>query len=145
MKTICYLQCCTMTKAALESNGEYRDWKRDKKLLVVNEYTSNDGKTILYDLYIRGDLLRQILGPLPRSYVQLATCWGWYFNKIFLDQGARVFLGWDRTVLDTTADRNQINMLSLMLGQNLSAGDAYQDKSVTTIEVSDGRQTKDNL
>ena len=132
-----YLQSCTMTKAALESNGEYRDWKKNKKLLVVDEFTSNDGKTVLYDLYIRADLLRQIIGPLPGSYVQMATCWGWYFSKLFMDQGAAVFLGWDRKVGYTTADQNQVSMLSLMLGQTLSAGDAYLDKSVSRIEVSD--------
>jgi hypothetical protein len=132
-----FLQSCTMTKAALESNAEYSDWKKNKKLLVIDEFTSSDGKTVLYDLFIRADLLRQILGPLPGSYVQMATCWGWYFSKLFMDQGAAVFLGWDRKVQYTTADENQIEMLSLMLGQTLSVGDAYLDKSVTQVEVSD--------
>lgn len=124
------LQCCTMTKEELEGREEYRDWKRDGKLWVYYEYTSNDGSTILYDLYIRGDLLRQIIGPLPRSYVQLATCFGVYFNKIFTDNGARVFLGWDEVVLSTIADANQINMLTLMLNRDLSVYDAFQDGSI---------------
>jgi len=123
-----YLQFANVTKKTYDNNVQQGLWD-PKQLLICDKNTSADG-TEWYCLFIRGDLLKQKLGKLPSSYVQLATCFGGYFSNIFIDDGAKIFLGWDNVADSKIADSNQSNMIKLMLDGSFSGYDAYQDISI---------------
>ncbi|MFZ2036348.1 MAG: hypothetical protein WCF70_05445 [Dehalococcoidales bacterium] len=125
-----YLQFCNMTEAQYKSNVQYINWKKYGQLIITNVDKTNDENTTIYSFMIRGDLLKQKIGQLPGSYVQMATCYGSYFNKIFLENGAKVVLGWDKPVAGYVADSAVENMIKLMTVSGDSAYDAYEDNSV---------------
>ena len=124
-----YLQFANVSMATFNTDAQLQQWRDQKQILVGEVF--NTGGTTWYSLFIRGDLLQQKMGKLPNSYVQLATCFGAYFHNIFIDDGAGMFMGWDNVALSTFADDNQNTMVNLMLGDNLSAIDAYSDSSIT--------------
>jgi hypothetical protein len=78
---------------------------------------------------IRGDVLREKMSPLPSSYVEMSTCWGYAFNSIFIDKGAQRFLSWDYTVQGSYSDPDQAKMIELMTGGK-SVEEAYQDDQI---------------
>ncbi len=125
-----YLQFCNMTEAQYKSNVQYINWKKYGQLIIDNVHQTDDENTTIYSFEIRGDLLKQKIGQLPGSYVQMATCYGSYFNKIFLENGAKVFLGWDNSIPGNVADGAVENMIKMMTVNGDSAYDAYEDNSV---------------
>jgi hypothetical protein len=124
-----YLQFANVSMETFNTDAQLQQWRDQKQILVGGVF--NTGGTTWYSLFIRGDLLQQKMGKLPNSYVQLATCFGSYFHNIFIDDGAGMFMGWDNVALSTYADEDQRTMVNLMLGDNLSAIDAYSDSSIT--------------
>ena len=128
-----YLQFANVTKQTFDNDAQLKSWAQNQQIDIRGTKQSVDGSTTLYSLYIRADLLQQIMGKLPHSYVQLATCWGNYFGSAFIADGAGVFMGWDWDIAASVADKNQKNMVKLMLGNNLSAADAYNDNSITRV------------
>ena len=88
-----YLQFCNMTEAQYKSNVQFINWKKYGQLIITNVDKTDNENTTIYSFMIRGDLLKQKIGQLPGSYVQMATCYGSYFNKIFLENGAKVCSG----------------------------------------------------
>jgi hypothetical protein len=128
-----YLQFANVTKQTFDNDAQLKQWAQNKQIDIRGTKQSVDGNTTLYSLYIRADLLQQIMGKLPHSYIQLATCWGSYFGSAFIADGAGVFMSWDWSIAASVADKNQKNMVKLMLGSNLSAADAFNDNSVTRV------------
>jgi len=125
-----YLQFCNMTEAQYKSNVQFINWKKYGQLIITNVDKTDNENTTIYSFMIRGDLLKQKIGQLPGSYVQMATCYGSYFNKIFLENGAKVFLGWDNSIPGNVADSAVENMSKMMTVNGDSAYDAYEDNSV---------------
>ncbi len=124
-----YLQFANVSMENFNTDAQLQQW-RDQKQILIGDVV-NTGGTTWYGLYIRGDLLQQKMGKLPNSYVQLATCFGAYFQNVFIADGTGMFLSWDNVALASYADNNQGNMLNLMLDKNLSANDAFSDSSIT--------------
>jgi len=122
-----YLQFANVAKDTFDNDSQLQQWKDQKQLIINGEETS--GGITWYKLYIRGDLLKQKLGKLPLSYIQLATCYGAYFHNIFDANGAGMFLSWDNVVVSNFTDSNQSNMIKLML-DGISATNAYHDSSI---------------
>jgi|GEM_PF-2528612 len=125
-----FLQCGQITKEALKSNDDYVRWKKAGKLKIAwcsETVISGDA----YHVLIRGDLLREQMSTLASPYVEMATCWGYTFNSIFIDKGAQRFLSWDNTVFNQEADSNQANMIEHMVGGK-SVEEAYQADNITT-------------
>jgi len=128
-----YLQFCYLTNESFVTNPQLQTWKDHKQLIVDHEYVSHSGGSLhyIYSTCIRADLLRQqIKGTLPSSFIYFATCFGSYFNKIFLDKGAKIFFSWDESVLATYADANMKNIIQLMLESKICAYDAYANDAV---------------
>jgi hypothetical protein len=84
----------------------------------------------IYGFLLRADLLNQKLDELPSSYVSLASCYGSYFNNIFINHGAKVFNSWDEKVSPESADGNVKTILGLMVEHSYSSVKAYQDDAV---------------
>ena len=124
-----YLQFANVSMETFNTDAQLQQWRDQKQILVGEVF--NTGGTTWYSLFIRGDLLQQKMGKLPNSYVQLATCFGAYFQNVFINDGAGIFLGWDNVALASYADNNQGNMLNLMLDKNLSADNAFSDSLIT--------------
>lgn len=129
-ETNLYLEFCYLTDESFGRNTQLQKWYTQHQLLIFRNYTTNSGGTI-YATAIRADVLRQyITGSLPSSFVYLSTCYGSYFNKVFLDKGASVFLSWDNSVLASYADNNMKNMVQLMLQRKYNAYDAFINESM---------------
>ena len=128
-----YLQFCYLSDAQFEEDRRLREWHEQKKLLVTSKYLCKDKKNgkFFYGTVIRGDLLKENLDVLPGSYLYLSTCYGAYFNSIFLEKGATVFLGWNWVVHGPTSDSDMLNISRLMLEDGKSAFDAFMDDTVT--------------
>ena len=130
-----YLEFANITSQTLNENTQLRTWGLNKQiaftlLAVATNAKPNDLSTRIYRMYIRSDLLQEKMGQLPRSYVQLASCFGYGFSTVFMNNGAGMFMSWDNKVIPVIADDNEKNMIKLMLG-GMSASDAYKDSSVT--------------
>ena len=67
---------------------------------------------------------------LETSYVHFSTCYGLQAASTFYDNGAKIFLSWDKKVNADIADENQLNMLKLMVGENYCAFDAYNNDTI---------------
>jgi hypothetical protein len=137
-----YLEFSNITYQTFRDNAQLRTWALNKQIAVgfLAEATNakpNDNSTTIYRLFIRSDLLQQKMGKLPRSYVQLASCFGSGFQDIFVGNGAADFMSWDNQVDPVVADDNMKNMVKLMLA-GMSASDSYSDSSV--IKTDNDRQ-----
>jgi hypothetical protein len=137
-----YLEFANITSQTLKENTQLRTWALNQQLAVgfLAQSTNakpDDSTTNIYRLFIRSDLLREKMGELPQSYVQLASCHGSGFQDIFTGNGATDFMSWDSRVDPVVADNNVENMVKLMLAGK-SALDSYNDSSV--IKIDDGRQ-----
>jgi len=122
--TAYYLQCCMADDTLFQNNSQYGEWKKAKKLIVIKRLSQG------YDLGMRLDLLKELMGVLPSSYVHLSTCYGYNASSVFYEDGAKVFLSWDKPVSGVIADGDQLGMLQLMLGNNSSAYEAYLDDTI---------------
>jgi hypothetical protein len=131
-----YLQFCFITNDSYAKYPYLKTWKDDKKLLLIKEHTEHDGDKEIdwYRTALRADVLREKLDTLPNSYMHLSTCFGARFNKVFLDHGAKMFLGWTLKVNGDIADANMLNLNKLMLGNNCLY-DAFMNDLVTKIDV----------
>ena len=127
----CYLQFSNVTKQTFDNDAQLKTWASQDQIDVSVQKQSTDGSTTLYGLYIQVALLKQLMGQLPGSYVQLATCNGSNFSSVFIDDGAAFFMSWDQPIDPVDADNNQRNMIRLMLDGKLSALDAFNDNSIT--------------
>lgn len=128
-----YLEFCYLNNASFANNPSLQKWKDQKQLLIVDTYKigKGDSSQFIYRTAIRGDLLRsQMNGGLPSSFVYLATCYGGFFNKIFLDKGAKIVLGWDNLVKATYADGNMENIVKIMLENQSCVYSAYTDHAI---------------
>ena len=123
-----YLQFCCLFQETIEKNPQYLEWKKEHKIVVSRELSTS--KETWFSFFIRGDLLKQLLGELPSTYVQCATCYGSYLNTVFTDKGAKLFASWNYPIDYMQADSNQKNMLSLMIKNKLSAYDAFLDSTI---------------
>jgi hypothetical protein len=126
-----WLQCGQITKEALASNNgknDYARWKRDGKLMIAfcSQTAMSDDA---YQVILRGNLLREKMSTLASPYVEMATCFGYGFNSIFIDKGAQRFLSWDNTVFNEQADPNQVKMIEHMVGGK-SVEEAYQADNI---------------
>jgi len=119
-----YLQCCMADDTLFQNNSQYGEWKKQKKLIVIKRLSQG------YDLGMRLDLLQELMGVLPSSYVHLSTCYGYNASSVFYEDGAKVFLSWDKPVSGVISDGDQLNMIKLMLGNSFSAYEAYLDDTI---------------
>ena len=122
--TAFYIQCCMADETLFQNNAQYGEWKKEKKLIVIKRLSQG------YDLGMRVDLLKELMGVLPSSYVHLSTCYGYNASSVFYGDGAKVFLSWDKSPSGVIADGDQLGMLQLMLGNNASAYEAYLDDTI---------------
>jgi len=122
--TAYYIQCCMADETLFQNNSQYGEWKKQKKLIVIKRLSQG------YDLGMRLDLLKELMGVLPSSYVHLSTCYGYNASSVFYEDGAKVFLSWDKPVSGVISDGDQLGMLQLMLGNNSSAYEAYLDDTI---------------
>jgi hypothetical protein len=132
-ETSLYLQFCYLNNASFVNNPSLQQWKDQRKLLILDAYKIGRGNSsqYIYGTAIRADLLRsQIKGTLPSSFVYLATCFGGFFNKMFLDKGAKIVLGWDNLVKANYADGNMENMVKIMLQNQSCVYSTYADHSI---------------
>lgn len=128
-----YLEFCYLNNASFVNNPILQTWLDNKQIYVAETFTIGQGDSAqyIYRTAIRGDLLRsQMKGPLPSSYVYLATCYGGFFNTIFLDKGAKIVLGWDNLVKAVYADGNMENMVKIMLQNESCVYSAYADHAI---------------
>jgi hypothetical protein len=139
-ETKSWLQCGLVDNKTIQENALYHQWIEEKKLLIVDTYpreikegTNNTTQQWSYDIAIRADALRQNMGDLPGSYVHLASCNGMNFKDAYLLNGAKVFFGWYRSVYDTYADPNQVNIIRCMLEKNYSAYSSYIDDNTVLL------------
>ena len=79
--------------------GSYKDtmqqWVNEWKILPGEKY-----------LYMRQDLLEELMADLPGSIVYLSTCWGYYARNAFLNNGANSVFCWDHEILTHVAFDN---------------------------------------
>lgn len=132
-ETALYLEFCYLNNASFVNNPSLQKWKDNKQLLIVQTYTIGgpNASQYIYRTAIRADLLRsQMKGSLPSSFVYLATCFGGFFNKLFLDKGAKIVLGWDNLVQATYADGNMENMVKIMLENQSCVYSTYADHTI---------------
>jgi hypothetical protein len=120
-----YIQGCPATDALFQNNPQYREWRKEGKLLIVKCLYMTT-----YSVGIRLDLLKEKMDVLPSSYVHFSTCYGFQAASAFCSKGAKVFLGWDHRVNWNNADGNMFHMLKLMVGENYCAFDAYLDDTI---------------
>lgn len=127
-----YLQFCFLDNASFLNNKELQRWRDEKKLLVGQRFIVGEGKEsrYIYMTGIRADVLREKVKTLPKSFCYFSTCYGGYFNKVYLDKGAQIFLGWNNRVEWYHADENMKNIIELMLEKNWNVYDAYADTSI---------------
>ena len=127
-----YLQFCYADNASFLNNPQLQQWKDEKTLVIAHEYRAGRGNSsrYIYDTYIRADFLRQKIGTLPSSYLNFATCFGRFFNEMYLEKGAKIFLGWDNSVKASHADGNMLAMVQNMLEHDVRVYDAYVNHSV---------------
>jgi hypothetical protein len=132
-KTNLYLQFCYLNNASFVQNPLFKQWKNESKLIIFREYTTGQGNSsqYIYSTAIRADVLEEMIkGPLPSSYIHLATCYSSFFNNIFLSKGAKMMSGWNNLVIASYADANMKNMVSLMLQNDSCVYDAFADNSI---------------
>jgi len=124
-----YLQFCYFTDESFTLYPQFNKLKNDQKIVVIDEYMSGDKNSsiVIYRTLIRADLLREKMSTLPSSYVYFASCYGGFFNQLFLEKGAKVVLGWDNMVIGNIADANMENLVRILLENESSAYDAYAD------------------
>jgi len=127
-----YLQFCFITNETYTSNPDIKKWKDQRKILVFKEHTQLEGDEEVdwYTTCIRADVLREELKMLPDSYMHLSTCYGAYFKDVFLDNGAKMFLGWTDKTNGDIADENMLDLNKLMLDSNYCLNDAYNDDKI---------------
>jgi len=127
-----YLQFCYADNASFLKNPLLQQWKDAKTLRIAHEYRAGKGNSsrYIYDTFIRADLLRQKIGTLPSSYMSFATCFGSFFNEMYLEKGAKIFLSWDKSVEAYHADANMLAMVQNMLENDVRVYDAYLNHSV---------------
>jgi hypothetical protein len=138
-ETNLYLQFCYLDNASFAHNPQLQVWKNQSKLLIERTYKCDDGgiTKFIYSVGIRADLLREMISTLPSSYLYFSTCYGGYFNKVFIDHGAKIFLGWDDKVDATISDTDMCNLATLLLEKNYCVYNAYSDSSITKKEWHD--------
>jgi hypothetical protein len=139
-ETNLYLQFCYLDNESFVNNPQLQEWKNQTKLLIYRAGSSyeNGVRKFIYTTGIRADLLREKISTLPSSYLYFATCYGGYFNKVFLDHGAKIFVGWDDRVFSDIADTDMLKMTTLLLENSYCAYDAYSDNSITKFSWPDG-------
>lgn len=135
-----YLQFCYLDNASFANNPQLKEWKDQGKLVIIRTNKCNEGgiTKFIYTTGIRADLLREKVRTLPSSYLYFATCYGGHFNKVFLDHGAKIFVGWDDRVFSDIADTDMLKMTTLLLENSYSAYNAYSDSSITKFSWPDG-------
>jgi len=121
-----FIQGCVANDALFQNNPQYGKWREQKKLLIISFYNSKER----YDIFLRRDLIKEIIGALPSTYVHFATCSGLRAASAFYDNGGKVFLSWDKAVGGQMADANQLNMLKLMLGDSNNVYEAYLNDAI---------------
>jgi len=132
-ETNLYLQFCYLTNESFVTNPQLQTWKDQKQLIILNEYTTNSGGSVqyIYSTAIRADLLRQqIKETLSSSFIYFSTCYGSYFNQIFLDKSAKIFFSWDNSVIASYADANMKSIVQSMLENGTCTYDAYANGAV---------------
>lgn len=131
-----YLQFCFITNDSYAVYPYLKTWKDDDKLMVLEERTKYEGGKEIdwYRTAVRADALREKLGTLPGSYMHLSTCFGAHFSKVFLDHGAKMFLGWTWKANGDYADGNMMNLNRLMLEDNCNLYGAYMDDTIIRSE-----------
>ena len=72
-----------------------QQWVNEWKILPGEKY-----------LYMRQDLLEELMADLPGSIVYLSTCWGYYARNAFLNNGANSVFCWDHATLSGDAFDN---------------------------------------
>jgi hypothetical protein len=131
-ETNLYLQFCYFDKATFIANVQLMEWYKGKKIIIYDSATISIDGVIhkIFSTYIRKDVLREEMSPLPSSYVYFSTCFGGYFSDLFLEKGAKIFLGWNNTAFDIFADGNMMNIERIMLENSSSVYDAYANRAI---------------
>lgn len=127
-----YLQFCFITNDTYNTYPDFKTWKDEKKLLIskCDEQREGDEWVDWYTTSIRADVLREKLNTLPSSYMHLSACYGAHFNKVFLDHGAKMFLGWTWKADGDIADGNMLNLNRLLLENTYNLYNAYMDDNI---------------
>jgi hypothetical protein len=64
------------------------NWAWEGKVIVGQNY-----------VYIRQDLLTELMSLFPKSVVVMNTCWGYYLRDSFLKRGVSALFSWDHAVM----------------------------------------------
>jgi hypothetical protein len=80
--------------------ANYPDY--DEKKLIAWDW---EGKVIVGKNYvfIRQDLLTELMSLFPKSVVVMNTCWGYYLRESFLKRGVSALFSWDHVVMSDDA------------------------------------------
>jgi len=139
-----YLQFCFFSNKTLQENSaikqELTELYHENKIFFADEEKGFDGATPVYWLqtFIRADLLRENIDTtLPGSYIYLNTCYGGYFNRIFLDKGAKIFLGYEQEVHYSVSYGNMLAMNTLLLEKGYSVHTAFLDDMIKSTSIYD--------
>lgn len=119
---------------------QLQQWVNEWKILPSGDY-----------LYMRQDLLEELMTDLPGSIVYLSTCWGYYARNAFLNNGANAVFSWDHVTKATDAFDNaefiaqRMSMLKPAPSDNEAFSDpAIHDFSVNSRGVSAGFYLENN-
>lgn len=139
-----YLQFCFFSNKTLQENSaikqELTELYHENKIFFADEEKGFDGATPVYWLqtFIRADLLRENIDTtLPGSYIYLNTCYGGYFNRIFLDKDAKIFLGYEQEVHYSVSYGNMLAMNTLLLEKGYSVHTAFLDDMIKSTSIYD--------
>ncbi|MFH1101871.1 MAG: hypothetical protein V1726_07540 [Methanobacteriota archaeon] len=130
-----YLQFCFITNDTYNTYPDFKTWKDEKKILVYKCDTQLEGDESVdwYTTALRADVLKEKINSLPSSYVHLSTCYGAYFEDVFLSNNAAMFLGWTDKANGDIADENMLKLNTLLVGNNACLYDAYMDDTITKV------------
>jgi len=128
-----FLQFCYLNNASFVNDKRFQEWEDNGELITTDRSIVDlgGGKTeYVYGSIIRADVLRKELSTIPSSILHFSTCFGGHMNDVFLDAGAKIFLGWNKQVKANIGDKNMLNMVRLMLENDFCVYDAYSDSSI---------------
>jgi hypothetical protein len=87
-----FIQYCFATDYPNYDEKKLLDWNLLGKVIIGKDY-----------VYIRQDLLAELMTTFPKSVVVMTTCWGYYTRESFLNRGASAVFSWDHVVMSEDA------------------------------------------
>jgi hypothetical protein len=131
-----YLQFCyfsdQLMKEDSELNNKLKELNENHKIIISSKAINDsiDPSIKWYSTGIQGSYLREMMSTLPSSYVYLSTCYSSILDNIFLDRGAKIFLGYTSPVDSKVSDANMLALNTLLLEKNCNVNRAFLDESI---------------